>query len=1111
MLKKIVSAFLIWSLALSWLPPADARVRGSAPNTPAQNLGGLVGNIAGPSYFSNMRPFVNWAVQANNGNGNRALNSNTVTELAGWVAGNFNSNGDLNSGAAITGVTNLQVTLFTAPTVSSGSAGIGTLPAGAFSATFQGTVATNILTVPSSPSGTILPGDQIIGVGLQGTKYNVQPYGTGGTTGTGGAGTYQLSNSATVSVAVAMTSYTYWWTGQQLTVQWAGSSVTSVTAAPGSVVGTGGSFPTCTASPCTLTMGYNITNFALIFNFPSGAASPPTQIQIFQPKFAAQMAACVAGTLISCWNPEFVAAVGPIGIKRYMDMESTNSNGLTDISQYADQNYTHLGSSCGGINSFDGQISGTTLTATGSGGTTGASMSPGMLVQDTTGQIAANTILQSGTGGGNGTYTVNNSQTIANVTGTGATSGASTTLNVTGASGTVFVNASITGTNIPSNGGPTIVTAAVNLGGGAWTVTMSRASTATVSGTVTFIDRMYAKAAIGWVGTGGTKCGVHPSLLVALANATNTGIQFNMPPTMSDAGATAIYTVFNNTLKNGLTTSHELCNENWNGSLGQCFTYLQALGRPIFNSGTGSNQMAGYLAAHFLSLAQAVYGPGNRANWRGIVGGQLVNDASVPTAFLAGVNTWIAANSPGTAPTDLFDDVVIAPYVSDFSTWSTVINSMIADSTACYVSAAASLGSGSSITGNVLTPGTVTGTIAVGQGLSGQAGIPAHTYINSGTGPYTLNNSVSGTVTGTMATTPCATNYQFFSQQLSKTLITGTNDYSYALSGNVAAFAASMQPNQLFANSNGFQLRNYEGGFQLQPTVTSPQQDFLVNYFFDPAGNDPLYTPALVMKGINQAMQAVQSPFTAHFEVYNQIGTYNPWNYPGDTNPMWTELLAENAAGPFVPPPPVSTPTVSYTATDHNFASGSGTTLTCPLTSTGAGLAVVTASQTSGTIPSSVTIDSVAVTTADAADTASAWRPSIWSKAVTAGAHTVTVTWGTAQSFRSCAAMLVSGLQNNAVASAATGSQHSVNLPVSNGAFIIAAASALSAPAFQASSTPSGRISGCPSTCSNVNQVDLHTAQSFAFAYWSPGPPFTTPIFNIQQPSGNGMTAASYN
>lgn len=1209
-LRSFFAFFLAFTFA-GWLVPASAFlhrgvVSGSAP---AVNLGGLLVNIGGSSggivYSTNTRPFTNWAQQGSGGNGNRSLNSQAITMQAAVAAGNLDSNGELLPNQS--GITNLQVSFFTDPQVAS-------YPPGNVSATFTGSVSGTTLTVSGVSGNTIQIGDQIRGPLLpQGSPINITAQLTGVT---GGNGTYSLSSSATVASS-AMTSTTYWWTGLQLTIKWSGTSTTSVVLGGFSSLGTGGSFPTCTSSPCTLTLGYNPSNLALIFNFPSNSSSPPTKIEIFEPRFASNMTACDAGSLIDCWNPDFVRDIGPFGLKRYMDLESTNSSGVSDISQYADQNYVLLGAGCGGNNSFDATVSGNTLTATTA--SLAGGMGPGVTIFDSTGQIAPGTTITAGPYAASGTFTISGSPvTITNPTATsGSTTSGSKILDLTSATvtGTILPYMDVSGTNISAGGGPTIIlpygTSGTTGTGGQGTYAMSVAATGTSVGGVsaTFKTRMWTATIPGtWIGSSGTKCGVNPSLLVALANATNTAIHFNLPSTISDTGIANIATAFLS-LKHGLTTSFEDCNENWNGNLGACYYWLQTEGKVAQQSGTAGVNQAGYDMARLMNIVSGVYGSGRRSDWRGIVGGQFQSPtAAVASGFVSGANIWIAANAPGTPIYNLFDDVVIAPYITDgaspwtvtaltsgnpttvtvsggspslangqkrrlflsgtsgitctptcgaagldvtvaglsgstftfndFTTSGTFVSSgtnklaptgfydMIDDSEACFANTTGASISSGSVTGSVLTASGVTGTIRNGQGLTG-TGLPSNLYITTGSGSsWNLNQSVVGTVSGAMATVPCSTNYQFYAQEYSKALIAGVNDYGYSPTQGTTAeapfLAAAMQTNQLYAVSQGLSFRNYEGAFQvlinsgLYPNYGNVNvADFVVNYFYDAAGNDPNYSPAQLVNNIDLGMQAVWSAYPGHYSVYNSgIGTFLAYTYPGDTNAMFSQLKTENAAGPYVDPTPAATWSVNYnSSTDKNFASGGGTTLSCTYTAPSNGYAVVAVAQGSGTIPSGVQLDATAMNQ-DAADTTQAWRPSIWGHTVTAGAHTVTVTWPSSVTFRNCAALTLSNLATNAVESVSTQGQHSQTLSVTKGSFILSVSTppATSGVTWQASSTPSGQIAGCPSACSNVNTFDYEASnnQLFAFAYWAPGPNFNTSIFNVVNNNGNGMITAAY-
>lgn len=1202
----IIRFVLTWLLAVQpWLglQPAQARVRAIVAQTVFISAGGIVSNMNPMSFFANVRPFVNWAQQG----GARTFNlatSGTASELTAFQSGYVDNNGELIGGSAISAIKSVNVSLFTFP----GGSQNYSAQLGPTSAMITGTISGTTLTV-TNVIGTIKQYDQLQGSGVTGlaTPTNIQAFGTGGTTGTGGLGTYSLTQSSTVASPVTMTTTTYWWTGLQMTIAWAGGGVSSVTAnGGGAIIGTGGSLPTCTASPCTMTWGYNPSNFSLAFNFTAGAASPPTKIQVFQTQYATQMAACAAATQPTaagygqCFAPDWLSQQASFGFHRNMDWMATNQSGITDISQLADFNYIHLATSTcpGSVAIVNGTISGTTVTFASS-----QTLGTGAHVQDPSGLVSAGTVIASADGAAHTTYTVNNSQTVSSATGSITTTSSSAVVTVNSApSSTISPYMSLTdsGSLISTSGGPTVIlpygTGGTTGTGGAGTYMMSRNSNAAGTSTGTFSIRMYVSAAIGWIGTTfGTKCGVHPMVMAALANLVNTNPWFVFPASFTVASATAVGTYMRDNVKLGLVTGYENCNEDWNAAIGVCFAYLQAIGTPTFNCGTCNLPAAGYLASQFFSAISSVYGAGARSRWMGMVSGQMVVNFAVPQSFVSGFTQWKTNTSSSLNVWDLFDFVAVAPYESDFPTSQNVtavttgatatvtmssttgyangqrkrlffsvasglsaynnmdvtvaglsgltfqfsdfsttgtftatgsnwaaeaaLYDMFDASAACYASASASISAGS-ITGTAFTAGgSVTGAISVGQGLTGVAGIPANTYINSGSGTsWVLNNSVTGTVTGAMTTTPCATKYQFFAQQYTKKLITGSNDYSYVGNSLISAntFPTMYQQNALYAGSQGLALFNYEGLFQIVPgagTALSSDptaNDYFLNFKYDAAGSDPLYTPAKVFDTNVSLMASVYNGYSAVFQPDSFPSSFGTWLYPTDANPLMTEIKTVNAAGPYVDPTPAATWSTIFNAADKNFASGSGTTLTCPVTSTSAGLMIVVASQASGNPATSVTIDGNAVSTPDTPAIAAAWKPTIWSHVVSAGAHTISITWGVASVFRSCTSLIATGLHNNTVQGSGAQAQSSVTLPVTKGSLIVGVSASPFSNNMQSASTASGRIAGCPSVCSNVTVTDLISTQDFIWGYWAPGPTFSSPVFNVQQ-SGNGMTAASYN
>lgn len=93
-------------------------------------------------------------------------------------------------------------------------------PTALWQAQITATIASTTLTVSAVASGTIFPYAQITGTSLGGGAYygRVQPYGTGGTTGTGGVGTYILDTSSTLASPTTVYSVTPIQGGQTVAV-----------------------------------------------------------------------------------------------------------------------------------------------------------------------------------------------------------------------------------------------------------------------------------------------------------------------------------------------------------------------------------------------------------------------------------------------------------------------------------------------------------------------------------------------------------------------------------------------------------------------------------------------------------------------------------------------------------------------------------------------------------------------------------------------------------------------------------------------------------------------------------------------------------------------------
>src|SRR6185295_2161008 len=123
----------------------------------------------------------------------------------------------------------------------------------------------------------------------------------------------------------------------------------------------------------------------------------------------------------------------------------------------------------------------------------------------------------------------------------------------------------------------------------------------------------------------------------------------------------------------GLKVFFEIGNENWNFGLGITYYWLNSAGIPLFGASNGLSY-SGYRMSQLMAIAAGVFGTNSynlmagrtTPRWGGIIGGQMRTDASIPTAIISGFTTWRDASSPGTVPSDLYSEIAIAPYFSDF-------------------------------------------------------------------------------------------------------------------------------------------------------------------------------------------------------------------------------------------------------------------------------------------------------------------------------------------------------------------------------------------------------------------------------------------------------------
>lgn len=722
-----------------------------------------------------------------------------------------------------------------------------------------------------------------------------------------------------------------WWNGLQMKISWTGTSTVTL---PGTAfLGTGSTALNCAANSCTFTFGLNPGNVA--FNFAiTNVNDPPKNIVVYEAAYQSQvtaMASCTQYVDCNHFRPAWLDTIKMFGRLRTMDIMDINGSGQFDTSAMADFDH-QICVACqyGGVGmTTGGGISGTVLTVTNVLGFSVLGINEtvnGVGVTSGTKIVAGNCgSVCTGTGGA-GTYQVNNSQTVS----PGTTMFFSATTGYAGSSG--------------AKGGvhPNV------------TIELARLTKADI----------FYNLPVDITDTG----------MIQVA----TLFRDHMP-----AGTRVFFQISNETWNPALGVTYWWMNAAALSILGPSFNGMQYAGYRMGQLmtivqgvyGTNSYNAVSNPAGRWSGIAEGQFDTNNTAVTQfmeGFVAWQAVCSCSTKVTDLFS-ETIIAAYfadfpytidiqsvTPGNPTTinsvnsNVTNGDIVRIFVStdgtvhlnnlnfvatriDSNSFTIPINTtgsvyggtmylgngryynMIDASNSCFVSSAASLSG--SITGNVLTSSGVTGgPIVLGQGLSGQPGILANTYINSGSGStWTLNNSVVGTVTGAMTTAPCATKYQFFSQQNSKFLMTGNNDFGYAGNGpsTINNFAKVFTAAAQFANAMGLQASQYEGGNHVVP-ISNINSEYVLNYQWDAAGNDPLYTPAKLYEKSFQLWRDTGSAFSAKYVDQYQAGTFSGLRYLGDSNPAWSAIVVENALGPYVPPPSPATWTATYAGDASN-------------------------------------------------------------------------------------------------------------------------------------------------------------------------------------------------
>jgi hypothetical protein len=624
-------------------------------------------------------------------------------------------------------------------------------------------------------------------------------------------------------------------------------------------------------------------------------------------------------------------------------------------------------------------------------------------------------------------------------------------------------------------------------------------------------------------GSTGFKGGVHPSVLIDLAVRSNCHIWFSLPLYISNAEVLNIANYFANSaaLRNaGLQVWFEPGNELWNTT--EINYWLQTNSLPF-----GLNQPVEWGHYRAAQMMQQVYnafgGATGRNRWRGIVGCQCANTAVV-TSALAGINYYLANEAPGgTTITTLFDAGAIAPYLGpqsddenakptsgSFTVTPGNPTTITYPSAHGYTSAQVkrffcSGGTGASLINNL----DLTVTVSSGTVLTVAVNSTSLTFSGnqfSCEAPFfdIIDQSIA-LHTSTPATYPSI--YSYFIQQAAKAYITGSSDAqvngTWSPSTAIPALLTQVQSQALILNSNGLQIVNYEGGYNVGPgvhlvTLNSPggAYDFILNWVFDKTTPiDPTYNVGTMYSALFGLQRQVWSQYPARYtdNLPLAIDAWASLRFFGDeANATYQAMVAQCALTPYVDPvSPVFGGVATYAgdATNYFFSASSANPATDTLTTAVIGTAAidvfVLCNHTGGTV-TGVTVDGVAAT--------AVVGTAIWHAAVSAGANTrtvvVTTTGGSFQN-RSFYVITVSGLSSTSAIQSSTASAKNTTLAVTKGQLILTTGRLIGTPGSYAATT--GVTQGVVQTLFS----DINNSNSSAMAAFVS--PFSASSFTVDQ------------
>jgi hypothetical protein len=418
---------------------------------------------------------------------------------------------------------------------------LGTYPDMPAVVTMQASISGLVLTV-TSITGTLHVGQTIEAAGVISGSY-VLPYGTNGTTGTGGLGTYSLSVSSSVG-SEAMTGS--WVDGEMFHFFANANGISGGTQisvggrsakrfAPG-LVGGGGS----------ITAGLTITNGGTGYN--GGGSAVFNNVPLQQ----------VSSNGINAWAN--ITVTSGVVTSVTLSASSTQPNPVSMTASMA-----------------SGVLNVTSVTQ----GTIGV----GQTVQGA--NVPIGTYIKSlGTGsGGTGTYNITSTSTVGSEL--MMAMALSSSSNPGGEFFAVGDTVTATAANLGNNGGSGLV------------LTVASVSCSICNNNIyTFsynalTNRLYPSGA-------GIQAGLPLERAVALANATNTNIWWQAPQFVDDASVLQIATYVANNLNPKLQFILEFANETWNGAYyahnaDQAGSVALGIGGPCFSSGCQASAGSGYV------------------------------------------------------------------------------------------------------------------------------------------------------------------------------------------------------------------------------------------------------------------------------------------------------------------------------------------------------------------------------------------------------------------------------------------------------------------------------------------------------------------------------------